>query len=175
MNRLEYILAVIEEKSITKAAKRLYITQPTLTKYINQLEDEYGVKFFDRSTTPIRLTEAGQLYVEKKKMMIEEERSLRSQLKSIEDKKITLTIGSGHTRGEKFLLYALKQFCDLHSNVDFCITFPDEIDFYKKLKSGAIDLAFGVIDVTNNMDIEYLEMTVESMGIVVPTEWGFLP
>lgn len=101
MNRLEYILAVIEEKSITKAAKRLYITQPTLTKYINQLEDEYGVKFFDRSTTPIRLTEAGQLYVEKKKMMIEEERSLRSQLKSIEDKKITLTIGSGHTRGRK--------------------------------------------------------------------------
>ena len=175
MNRLEYILAVIEEKNITKAAKRLYITQPTLTKYINQLEDEYGVKFFDRSTTPIRLTEAGQLYVEKKKMMIEEERSLRSQLKSIEDKKITLTIGSGHTRGEKFLPYALKQFCDLHSNVDFCITFPDEIDFYKKLKSGAIDLAFGVIDVTNNMDIEYLEMTVESMGIVVPTEWGFLP
>ena len=59
--------------------------------------------------------------------------------------------------------------------MDFCITFPDEIDFYKKLKSGAIDLAFGVIDVTNNMDIEYLEMTVESMGIVVPTEWGFLP
>ena len=44
MNRLEYILAVIEEKSITKAAKRLYITQPTLTKYINQLEDEYGVQ-----------------------------------------------------------------------------------------------------------------------------------
>ena len=44
--------------------------------------------------------------------------------------------------------------------------------FYKKLKSGAIDLAFGVIDVTNNMDIEYLEMTVESMGIVVPHRMG---
>lgn len=67
MNRLEYILAVIEEKSITKAAKRLYITQPTLTKYINQLEYEYGVKFFDRSTTPIRLTEAGSFMLKKRK------------------------------------------------------------------------------------------------------------
>ena len=44
MNRLEYILAVIEEKSITKAAKRLYITQPTLTKYINGSAFQFLIK-----------------------------------------------------------------------------------------------------------------------------------
>lgn len=175
MGSLEYILAVIEEKNITKAAKRLYITQPTLTKYLNQLEQEYGVKFFDRTTSPIRLTEAGQLYVQRKKLMAEEERSMRAQLKDLAAEKITLTIGSGHTRGEKFLPNALKNFCSVHNDIDLCITFPDEIDFYEKLKNGSIDLAFGIIDVTNNVDIEYLEMTVESMGLVVPLDWGFLP
>lgn len=103
MDRLEYVLTIIEEKNITRAAKRLYITQPTLTKYINQLEEEYGVKLFDRTASPIRLTEAGQLYVQKKMAMTEEERSLRTRLKELAAKKITLTIGSERSRGERFL------------------------------------------------------------------------
>lgn len=175
MDRLEYILAIIEEKNITRAARRLYITQPTLTKYLNQLEEEYGVRLFDRTSSPIRLTEAGQLYVKKKLAMTEEERSLRAQLKELASQKITLTIGSGRTRGERFLPPALKSFCEKHPDIDIRIIFPDEADFYEKLKSGAIDLAFGVIDVTNNTDIEYLETTVEPMGIVVPLSWDFLP
>lgn len=175
MDRLEYVLTIIEEKNITRAAKRLYITQPTLTKYINQLEEEYGVKLFDRTASPIRLTEAGQLYVQKKLAMTEEERSLRARLKELAAQKVTLTIGSGRSRGERFLPAALKDFCEKHPDIDIHIVFPDEADFYEKLKNGAIDLAFGVIDVTNNTDIEYLEMTVEPMGILVPLSWNILP
>ena len=175
MDRLEYVLAIIEEKNITRAARRLYITQPTLTKYINQLEEEYGVKLFDRTASPIRLTEAGQLYVQKKLAMTEEERSLRSRLKELAAKKITITIGSGHIRGERFLPAAIKNFCEKYPDINLNIVFPDEADFYEKLKSGAIDLAFGVIDVTNNTDIEYLEMTVEPMGILIPISWDLLP
>lgn len=60
LDKFEYVLAVAEEKNLTKAAKRLYISQPGLTSYINKLEQYLGIKLFDRSTSPIRVTEAGR-------------------------------------------------------------------------------------------------------------------
>ena len=53
-DKFEYVLAAAEEQTLTKAAKRLYVSQPTLTNYLNRPEDELGVKLFDRSTTPIK-------------------------------------------------------------------------------------------------------------------------
>ena len=62
-----YVLAIAEEQNLTRAAKRLFISQPALTLYLNRLEKELGVKLFDRSRTPILLTEAGKYYVEQMK------------------------------------------------------------------------------------------------------------
>ena len=61
--KLNYVLAIAEERNLTRAAKRLFISQPTLTLYLNRLEAELGVKLFDRSKTPIGLTEAGNYYI----------------------------------------------------------------------------------------------------------------
>lgn len=58
---LKYFLAVAREKSITNAAKKLHISQPTLSKQIKQLEAELGQKLFTRTNYSIRLTEAGLL------------------------------------------------------------------------------------------------------------------
>ena len=51
--KYDYIVRVAEAKSISQAAKELYISQPALTKYINNLEDELGVKLFNRKTIPL--------------------------------------------------------------------------------------------------------------------------
>ena len=51
-----YVLAIAEEQNLTRAAKRLFISQPALTLYLNRLEKELGVKLFDRSRTPILFT-----------------------------------------------------------------------------------------------------------------------
>lgn len=65
--KLNYIIAIAEERNLTQAAKRLYISQPTLTLYLNRLENELGVKLFDRSKSPVTLTDAGAYYLEKMK------------------------------------------------------------------------------------------------------------
>ena len=56
---LKYFLAVVREESITKAAEVLHITQPTLSRQLALLEDEVGVKRFDRGSRKIVLTDAG--------------------------------------------------------------------------------------------------------------------
>ncbi len=58
---LRYFLAVVREESITKAADLLHITQPTLSRQIAQMEEEMGVKLFDRGTRKIVLTNEGLL------------------------------------------------------------------------------------------------------------------
>ena len=58
---LRYFLAVVREENITKAAEVLHVTQPTLSRQLAQLEEEIGVKLFDRGARKITLTNAGVL------------------------------------------------------------------------------------------------------------------
>ncbi|MEE1042732.1 MAG: LysR family transcriptional regulator, partial [Clostridia bacterium] len=59
----EYILTIYNEGSFSKAANKLYISQPSLSASVKRIEEKVSVPLFDRSTTPISLTEAGQEYV----------------------------------------------------------------------------------------------------------------
>ncbi len=59
----EYVLEVFKEKSFSRAAKNLYISQPSLSASIKRIEDKLSAPIFDRSTTPISLTEIGMQYI----------------------------------------------------------------------------------------------------------------
>ena len=61
--RFEYLIALDECKSFSRAAEKCFISQPALTKSINKLEESLGVRLFDRSKTPIALTYAGEHYL----------------------------------------------------------------------------------------------------------------
>ena len=61
---MQYVLTVLKEGSFTNAAKKLYVSQPSLSQIIKTAESNLGAPIFDRSTDPITLTPAGQLYVE---------------------------------------------------------------------------------------------------------------
>lgn len=65
MNRAEeYFLEIVRAGSLSRAAGKLYVSQPSLTKYIQRLEKQVGTALFDRSTNPMRLNDAGQVYYE---------------------------------------------------------------------------------------------------------------
>ena len=56
----EYFIAIAEEGSISKAAERLYISQPSLSKYLKRLEENFGEELFCRESYPLKLTKAGE-------------------------------------------------------------------------------------------------------------------
>lgn len=60
----KYVYEVYKERSFTKAAQNLYISQPSLSARIKKIEEIIGEPLFDRSTTPLQLTEVGKVYVE---------------------------------------------------------------------------------------------------------------
>ena len=59
----EYVLAVYKEKSFTRAAEKLFVSQPSLSASIKRIEDKIGAPIFDRSASPVRLTEIGEEYI----------------------------------------------------------------------------------------------------------------
>ena len=60
---MEYVYEVYKEKSFSKAARNLFISQPSLSANVKRIEKRIGYPIFDRSTTPIRLTECGERYI----------------------------------------------------------------------------------------------------------------
>ena len=72
----EYFLMIAEEGSISKAADKLYLTQPSLSKYLKRLEENLGVELFSRDRYPLALTQAGIIY----KRYVEEIRAKERQL-----------------------------------------------------------------------------------------------
>lgn len=78
----EYVYAVYQERSFSRAAQRLFISQPALSSKVKKVEERVGAPLFDRSTNPIRLTPAGKCYVEAVEQVMGIEDELRSRLAS---------------------------------------------------------------------------------------------
>ncbi len=72
ITQIEYVVAVATYKSFVAAAEKCFVTQPTLSMQIQKLEDELGVKIFDRNKHPIAITEMGELIVAQGKVALAE-------------------------------------------------------------------------------------------------------
>lgn len=107
LDKLDYVLALAEERNLTRAARKAFISQPTLTNYINRLEEQLGVKLFDRSVTPIEITRAGALYIEQMKKIQLAETNLRNELRILGSMETVFHLGIGATRGNHWLPFLL--------------------------------------------------------------------
>lgn len=72
ITQLHYVLAVAEHKNFTKAAQKVFVTQPTLSMQIQKLEEELEVTIFDRTKKPIQLTEVGKKIVQQARNIVNE-------------------------------------------------------------------------------------------------------
>src|SRR5215471_8922865 len=75
---LRYIAVVAEEGNLTRAARRLFVSQPALTKQIKHLEEQLGVQLFDRSRAGMSLTEPGRVFAERlPRLLVDWDRLMR--------------------------------------------------------------------------------------------------
>ena len=114
----EYFLTIVKERSISKAAERLYLSQPYLSQYLAKLENSLGVVLLDRSHSPLKLTPAGELfhaYLERQSFL---DRQLVSDLRDLQDKKRPLLhLGVSPWRGSILLPDVLPRFEEQYPDV----------------------------------------------------------
>ena len=171
--KLNYIIAIAEERNLTQAAKRLYISQPTLTLYLNRLENELGVKLFDRSKSPVTLTDAGAYYLEKMKKIYASEQALRSQIHFIANPTQTLLVGIGQVRGHPWLPLFLPTFCSIHPDINVQIVQETEQQMYEDLQKQKLDVGIGVFPAST--DIEMVEIMEETLFFAAHRKFGLIP
>lgn len=100
----DYVYEVYKERSISKAAANLYISQPSLSARIIKIEEELGMPIFDRSTSPLRLTEFGKTYIK----AIEDVQEIEKQVESFIDDMNMLRFGElSFGASNVFAAYAL--------------------------------------------------------------------
>lgn len=140
-NKLNYLLAVAELKSFSKAAEACFISQPALTRCIKNIEAELGVKLFDRSYSPIRLTYAGEKYVEGLKEIMVLKQKLDTEMADIADRKRDrLVLGIPTTRAATWLPRVLPTFVKACPHIDVQMVESNTSTLEQLLLKGSIDL-----------------------------------
>ncbi|MBS6643251.1 MAG: LysR family transcriptional regulator [Clostridiaceae bacterium] len=172
--KLNYVLTIAEEQNLTRAAKRLFISQPTLTLYLNRLEAELGVRLFDRSKTPITLTEAGSYYIEEMKKISASEQLLRNDIKFIANPSQTLIVGIGQVRGHHWLPMMLPTFCSIYPHVNVQVVQSTEQYLNEALHTRRLDVAFGVLP-SSVSDLKVVDLMYEKMFLVSHRKFGLVP
>lgn len=86
----KYVYEVYREKSFSKAAQNLYISQPSLSARIKKVEERIGVPLFDRSTSPLQLTEVGKVYIEAAEEIFQIEQRVENYINNL------TTLKTGH-------------------------------------------------------------------------------
>lgn len=140
---LTYLYAVYMEGSFSKAAEKLFITQPALSIAIKKIEDEIGMPLFDRKKKPLKLTDAGEIYIDAiKKMQIAEMES-RQKINDIKNLNTGLIrLGGTHYINSYILPTILIEFTKRYPNISLQIYERSSFELISMLSSQEIDLTF---------------------------------
>ncbi|HKF78207.1 MAG TPA: LysR substrate-binding domain-containing protein, partial [Candidatus Dormibacteraeota bacterium] len=169
LHQLRYFCAVVREGTFTRAAKRLYITQPSLSEQIRKLESELGSPLFERLGRSLVLTAAGEAFrphaervlleVEQARLRILEVRGLRRG---------RLAVGSVASAAARLLPAPLAEFRQHHPGVETILRehhTTDELE--DAVLAGELDLA--VVQLPGRRsDLEVRHLLRESLVVVVP-------
>lgn len=154
LNLLKYFITVAELKNITKAAEKLYISQPALTKAIKQLEEEMGGKLLDRRNKGVALTTEGKYIFRKVKPLIERIDNLYDYFGSVEKlEKGVLRIATITSNITLILNDYLGKFISMFPNISVNIKRGQENTLSYELRENEVDFVF--------MDSEFVKADMQ--------------
>lgn len=166
LKQAKYIKTIALCGSLTAAAKKLYVSQPSLSQMLRQIEDEIGLPIFDRSVAPFRITYAGEKYLAAAETILAANAQLESQIREIKhDYSGRLRLGISVSRAMQVLPLVLPLFSQRYPHVTLEIRESGSNDLEDLLRRGEIDLALAAIESTSpHMTFELIEK--ETIGIL---------
>ncbi len=164
---LSYIVAIAKYQSITKAADSLYITQPTLTKFLQNLEKNLGQKLFKKLGNRFILTYAGERYVARATEILNMKKELDQEMGDIiKNNAGSLKIAFPTMRGTYMLPCTLPIFHSLYPNVTIDILEASSSMLEGTILAGETDLAFFNLPI-KSADIDYEIISHEEVVLVL--------
>ncbi|MGZ4161848.1 MAG: LysR family transcriptional regulator [Neobacillus sp.] len=147
---LNTFITAAECGNFRRTAELLYISQPSVTVHIKQLEKELGIQLFHREGKKIKLTEEGKRYLAHAKRMLEVYQSGLEDLNSFRQGYITqLSIGISPLLAETILPYVLKSYTNKHPEVEVSVKIIESIHIEQSLLQEEVDIGLSCLNSSN--------------------------
>ncbi|MGL5544583.1 MAG: LysR substrate-binding domain-containing protein, partial [Cetobacterium sp.] len=170
LNKLGYLLVISEEKSFSKAAKKLFISQPSLSQYVSNLEAELGIKIFDRNKYPITLTSSGKIFIKNIKEMLNLKGKMLRDINNHSTKKVdSLKLGISPFRSPYILPLILPEIKKFYPNIKLIIIEKTAKELEKLLEKEEIDIALTSLPLINK-SLDFVKFYTEETFLITPKD-----
>lgn len=169
---IEHILKISEEKSITKAAEKLYLTQSALNQQLLHLEQELGTPLFKRSKVNWGPTKAGEIYLEGAREMLRIKQRTYSRISDLtEGYKGAIKVGMPPSRGPEIFIHVYPKFHEKYPDVTVIPYEQNVVPMQKQLSAGDLDLGIMTLFESQKDENEYQVLYEEEILLAVPETW----
>ncbi len=169
IRQIKYFLAIAEEGSISRAAEKLYISQPPLSQQLKALEEELGVMLFERTTRSLEITEAGRTFRDRALQIVDLMNSTIKEVRdSVSEMQGSLSVGFVASSGAALLPHRIPDFNRKYPEVTFQVREGSTHRILDLLNNGIIEV--GIVRTPFNLEnYEYVELPGEGM-VAIATE-----
>lgn len=173
IRHMQYLVTIAEYRSITRAAEVLYVSQPSLSHCVAKAEKELGARLFDRSTSPMTLTYAGETFVNLARQILQLNQTLEQEFRDIsQNMKGRLRIGMPHERATFMLPEIIPRFSGEYPMIDLQVITGSRSSLFKALDQGRADF---VIVPYRGGDPEYTLLPVAEEDLLLVAKKGTIP
>jgi DNA-binding transcriptional LysR family regulator len=166
--QLRYFVTVARERNFTRAAEKLRIAQPPLSRQIQALEEEFGVSLFDRSKRPLSLTDAGRLLFEQSVHVLDRMDEMKTMLRRlVEAERTRFAIGFVASTLYGYLPEVIRGYRAVRPDVELTLHELTTMEQLSALKEGRIDVGFGRIKLDDS-SIERVLLRNEKLYAALP-------
>ncbi len=167
LRHLRYFVAVAEERNFTRAAERLHMAQPPLSRSIQQLEETLEVQLFQRDSRPLKLTETGKFFYAHAVQLLAQTAELESMTRRVGNIERSLSVGFVGSTLYGMLPKIIRRFRDENATVELSLHEMSTMDQIRALKDGQIDVGFGRIR-HEDANIRRVILREEKMIVALP-------
>ena len=173
--QIKYVLALAREGSFSRAAELLGISQPSLSQYIKKIEKEAGIELFDRTGGDVRITDAGRVYVEDGRKILELEHHMEEMFSDItEYRSGSVIIGASPFRAAAMLPEVAAAFRERWPGIRLVVREGTTSELLDGLEHGEYDLALTLLpEEAVPFDTEHV--TEEELILAVPASMPRIP
>lgn len=158
LRQLEHVLVLSETLSFSKAAERVHLCQSALSKSISSLEEELGVKIFDRTTNSVSIAPAGQFVIDRARHLLSEATNFSKNVEYFKTGALgSVSVGAGPFPATCFLADGVRAFHKLYPKVSLSLRIDHWKNLLADLHAGQID--FFIADIRNIDDDPMLRST----------------
>ncbi|MCI8949413.1 MAG: LysR family transcriptional regulator [Lachnospiraceae bacterium] len=166
---IEYIIKIAEEKNITKAAEKLYLTPSALAQQLLRTEEELGPRLFVRSKTGCIPTEAGNLYLEAAREILRKKQDTYRKIQDMEGiRQGNLSIGFPPEHGSDMFIHVYPEFHRRYPDIKLRIHEISVRKQQQQIRQGGLDLGFMTLTNDQKTKDSYLTLGTEELLAAVP-------